>query len=84
MATAIRSTPLPVTPPPTTVTLTLSEEEARAILVVCAKVGGPREGSPRKHTQAVYEALLTALGVWTTLDMPESAAAAGDIHFSSL
>jgi hypothetical protein len=41
----------------TTVTLTLSVDEAVTLAMVLANVGGNRETSPRKHAQAVFNAL---------------------------
>ncbi|MGW0087833.1 hypothetical protein ACWDWS_02260 [Streptomyces sp. NPDC003328] len=43
-----------------TVTLTLNVEEAQAVLGVLAKVSGSSIDSPRKHTDAVYSALVAA------------------------
>lgn len=83
MATATRSIPIPTTPPPVEITLTLSEAEARAIFVVLGKVGGSPDCSPRKHTQAAYDALSTALGAPWVLDMPEYKLAEGSIVFRS-
>lgn len=43
------------------VELTLTVEEAETLRVVLARVGGHRDHSPRRHTQAVAYALDTAL-----------------------
>ena len=44
----------------TTVTLTLSVDEAVTLHTVLANIGGDREAGPRKHTDAVYKALNSA------------------------
>lgn len=44
----------------TTITLTLSVDEAVTLSLALASVAGSRENSPRKHTQAVAEALSKA------------------------
>jgi hypothetical protein len=59
MAKATRQTQRKVTEE-TTVTLTLNANEAVTLALVLANIGGPRENSPRAHTQAVYEALSRA------------------------
>ncbi|MEV6419041.1 hypothetical protein [Streptomyces sp. NPDC051662] len=41
-------------------TLTLTEEEAMALVALSANVKGNAENSPRKHTDAVYYALKSA------------------------
>jgi len=54
MATARRSM---------SVTLELSEEEARTLAAVLSYVGGCPTDSPRKHTDAVLEALTESAGL---------------------
>lgn len=46
-----------------TVTLQLSEEEARTLLAVCGFIGGSPEKSPRGHMEKIEAALSGALGV---------------------
>lgn len=43
-----------------TVTLSLSEEEARTLAAVLARVTGSRNGSPREHVAAILDALRRA------------------------
>lgn len=42
--------------------LELSEDEADALVAVLGRVGGVRDNSPRKHTEAVYAALAEHVG----------------------
>jgi hypothetical protein len=47
--------------------LTLSEEEAQALMVLTGSVHGDRRNSPRKHTDAIYYALSRAgARLWDT------------------
>jgi hypothetical protein len=48
-----------VIPATYTVALTLSTDEAEALLAVLGKVGGSPQNSRRKYIQAIYETLLT-------------------------
>lgn len=42
------------------VTLKLSKDEAEALTAVLAKIGGDRHETPRRHTEAVSQALTKA------------------------
>jgi hypothetical protein len=57
MAKAKIAPVLPVPPPPFTVILELSLEEAKAILALVGRVTGGSETSRRKYTTPVYYAL---------------------------
>lgn len=62
MATAVRNSPRPVTPPPATYTLTLSEHEANVLAdLLGGHVIGPYDG-PRGVTSGIY-VVLRAAGV---------------------
>ena len=71
MATATKQT-VPPTPPVEvikSVTLVLSPSEANTLAVLCARVAGDRQTSPRKHTNSVLYAL-NSVGVAFS-DTPE-------------
>jgi len=42
-------------------TLTLTAEEAQTLLIVCSNISGSPQGSRRKHTCAIREALLQVI-----------------------
>lgn len=43
-----------------TVTLSLSDDEARVLVIALAKIGGDAAYTARKHTDAIHNALLRA------------------------
>lgn len=56
MATAVINKAPPVIQPPTTVTLTLSMDEAEVLKFIIGKVRGPAE-SPRSLATSIYHSL---------------------------
>lgn len=67
MATARREKPAFV-PPPDVVVLELSEEEAQAIADVSGYIGGDHHNSPRRHWNAVEDALEAVGFTWRHRD----------------
>lgn len=72
---------VPVTQPvPFNVVLTLSREEAEAVIDVLGMVGGPPKVTRRKYTDAVYYALAPLVG--TSIDRGTMHDKDGSISFN--
>ncbi len=67
------------------IVLTLSEAEAQTLQAVLCHVGGYKDLSPRKHTQAMWNALIPLVGeaYSNDTDNPAAVVAHGTVRFDN-